>query len=127
MSDRDRWEKLRADYLAADSARRDLSIQLSLKYGPGFQTSWASKAEQKKVEQLRNRLDRIRGKMFAIVERVSPRDWGRGVPAHWIASDLSWDDVVRPINESLSVTPPLAYGATSPMRDNPQPWARVFG
>ena len=126
MSDRERWEKLRADYLATSRTFRDLDIQLSVKYGPGFQRGWASKAEQKKVEQLRNRLDRIRGKMFAIVERVSPRDWGRGVPAHWIASDLSWEDAVRPINEPLGVTPPLAYGATSPMRDNPA-WARVFG
>jgi hypothetical protein len=112
MTDREKWGKLRADYLATRRAFDDLDIQLSVKYGPGFQRGWASKTEQKKVDQLRQRLDRTRGKMFAIVERVSPRDWGRGVPAHWIASDLSWEDAVRPINEPLSVTPPLAYGAT---------------
>lgn len=127
MSDRERWEKLRADYLTTSRAARDIDIQLSLKYGPGFQLGWASKTEQKKLHQLRQRLDRIGDKMFAILERVSPRDWSRGVPTHWLREKLSWEDAVRPLGEPLSVTPPLAYGATSPMRDNPQPWARVFG
>lgn len=122
--DRERWEKLRADYLATEKAAQDLDMKLSVKYG---RSEWASKTELKKLTQLRERKDRIREKMFEITERVSPRDWGRGVPAHWIASSLPWEDVVRPLGEKLSVTPPLAYGHTEPMRDNPQPWARVFG
>ena len=127
MSDRDRWEKLRADYLATDRARLDLDIQLHVKYGPGFRHEWASKTEQKKLEQLRDRLDRIGNKMSAILDKVSPRNWGYGVPAHWVYSSLSWEDAIRPLGEPLSVTPPLAYGSTQPMRNNPQPWAKVFG
>ena len=124
MSDRDRWEKLRADYLATSRALQDLDIKLSVKYG---RREWASTTEQKKLDQLRQRRDRTANKMFDLAERRSPRDWGRGVPFHWIASSLSWDDVIRPLNEPLSGTPPLSYGATTPMRDNPQPWAKVFG
>lgn len=127
MSDREKWQKLRADYLAASEVLQDFDIKLSTKYGRIYDRTWISKTEQKKLEQLRQRRDRVANKMFDLAERRSPRDWGHGVPFHWIASSLSWDDVIRPLNEPLSVTPPLAYGATTPMRDNHQPWAKVFG
>jgi hypothetical protein len=38
------------------------------------------------------------------------------VPCVWLYETLSYEDAVRPKSEALSVTPPLAYGATSPMR-----------
>lgn len=112
-----RWEKLRADYLAARREYDDLTIKLDVKYG---KREWASRTEKKKLDQLRKRMDRIGDKMLAMLDQVSPRDWHSGVPAHWVYGSLSWEDAIRPLSEPLSVTPPLAYGHTSPMRTNPR-------
>ena len=106
----EQWNKLRADYLEADRAYHALDNELSYKYGSKHGYEWASTTERKKLEQLRKRKDRVGEKMFAILEKVSPRDWAHGVPAHWIYEKLSWEDAVRPANEPLSVTTPTAYG-----------------
>lgn len=115
-SSAERWKKLRADYLVADREYDALDIELSVRYG---RREWAPKAQLNKLEQIRKRKGRIGDKMLALLDQVSPRDWHQGVPAHWIYSSLKWEDAIRPLNEPLSVTPPLAYGHTSPMRTNP--------
>jgi hypothetical protein len=114
-SDSNRWHKLRADYLTASKTATDLEIALRVRYGNNG-VHWASKSEKKRLETVKARKDRIGSKMFEILERVSPRHWGSGVPAYWLYEKLSWEDAVRPLHEPLSVTPPLAYGATEPMR-----------
>jgi hypothetical protein len=106
----EQWHKLRSDYLEAERAYDDLDNELSYKYGSKHGHEWASRIERKKLDQLRKRKDRIGEKMFAILDKVSPRDWHHGVPAHWIYSKLSWEDAIRPANEPLSVAPPTAYG-----------------
>lgn len=103
----EQWNKLRADYLEADRAYDALDIDLSVKYG---KREWASRTEQKKLDQLRKRKARVCEKMFAVLDKVATRDWHHGVPAYWVCEKLSWEDAIRPANEPLSVTPPTVYG-----------------
>jgi hypothetical protein len=42
-----------------------------------------------------------------------------GVPAHWIRSELTWEDAIRPKTEPLSVTPPTAWGHSRPIQEAP--------
>jgi hypothetical protein len=108
------WEKLRSQYLALQEEERDYEISLRVRYGDNIK--WTSKTEQKKLESLRAKSDKVGKKMFTLIEKVSPRDWSSGVPSHWILKSLDWENVIRPLNEPLSVVPPLSYGATHHMR-----------
>jgi hypothetical protein len=110
------WEKLQAQYNATENVLDELRADVSFKYGPGGE-HWASTGETNKLRKLRDRMSRIGDRMFAILERVSPRSWGQGAPAWWIYSKLSFDDVIRPKGERLSVTPPGAYGQTEAERE----------
>jgi hypothetical protein len=109
-----RFHKLRAQWLEAYAAYEKQLISLRVKYGG--HTEWASRGEQKKLEQLDGRVKRLGEKIFALVQKASPRDWSYGVPAGYIYRDVPWEDVVRPVGEPLSRTPPLAYGQTEPFR-----------
>lgn len=116
MSPRERFEALRARYLAAQARRADHEAVLRQKYGPGVQDSWMRSPEARRRERLREGEDRARRKFFDHLQAVSPRDWSAGVPYHWLCEKLTFEDAVRPANEALSVVPPLAYGCTEHVR-----------
>lgn len=105
-----KWNALQAEYRAAYAAFQDHEVALAVKYGDRRNIRWASRGEQKKLEQLRARADRIADRMYKMLERSATRDWRHGVPAHWIAEKLTWADAVKPPGESLSVEPPRAFG-----------------
>lgn len=109
-----RWDKLRADYLQAANAVRDQDIALHVKYGPGYQKHWGSAGENNRLEKARARRDRIGDKIYAMVLALSPRGeaWNTGAPAYWIREKLSWEDMIRPANEPMSVEVPAPFGAT---------------
>jgi hypothetical protein len=112
---REKWEKLRAEFLTHATAYRQADIDLAVKHGPGHH-SWMSRGERAKLDKLAARRDRVQSRMFEMTKEFSPRNWSHGVPAWWIAEKLTFADMIRPISEPLSVTPPLAYGASEPMR-----------
>jgi len=114
---REKFDKARARYLAADEALDAFKNDLTRHYGK-YQNSWLTRTQQKKLEALDERRDKASDAMFALIAESSPRDWRSGVPLHWIVTELSYEDTFRPLNEPLSVTPPLAYGHTQHMRNS---------
>lgn len=104
--DAETFAKLRAKYLEQDAAASDLRSHLQSYYGGNVQ--WASAAQRKKLERLEAARDRTASKIFALIERVSPRDFSRGFPSYWVAGKLKWGDVLT--TGALSETPPAAYG-----------------
>jgi hypothetical protein len=109
---RERFDALRAKYLAARAALSDHDSSMRVKYGSRAETSWLSVGERKKLEALRAKVGKVGDAFVAYVASISPRDWSYGVPVSWLYEDLSFDDAVRPLSEKLSVKPPLSYGAT---------------
>jgi len=106
-----RWDALRASFLVADEAARAQEIAMRVKWGDAGWRNWASKGEKSKLERLEDRRDKIGGKLFDLLQKVSPRDWSSGAPVFWIYRDLTWEDATRPANEPLSVVVPAPYGA----------------
>jgi hypothetical protein len=123
MSDKKRWDDLHAAYAKAGEAANEYDRQLSRKYGSIYQSSWLKKGDRDKLDALRARADKIGDKIVELLVRVSPRGeaWLSGVPAHWIRSELTWEDAIRPKNEPLSVTPPSAWGGGAPIQETPMP------
>ena len=116
-TDKKRWDDLHAALAKADEAVEEIEHQFRLKYGHSYQSSWLKKTDRDKLEKLRDRADKIGEKIFELVDRISPRDWASGVPSWWVRHDLTWEDMIRPKNEPLSVVPPLSYGSTTPMQE----------
>ena len=108
-----KFDKLRAQYLEANSAFGDFDITLKVAYG---QSEYASASERKRLDALGRRKSKIGDKIYDILDDVSPRRWRSGAPAWWVVSKLSWEDAIKPLGVSLSVVPPLSYGASEPMR-----------
>lgn len=111
---RAKWEKLQGEFRKVHAEIEDLDRHLALKYGPGH-LAWIGRGERAKLDKLKKKQDRFQGKIFDMAEAISPRNWASGVPSFWISSSLTFDDMIRPLAEPLSVVPPLAYGATSPI------------
>jgi hypothetical protein len=113
VSDHARWDKLRAQFLAAHEAARAQEIEMRVRYGDANWRHWASKSDRNKLDKLRERERKIGDKIMALLLRVSPRGdaWRTGAPAYWIYEKLSWEDATRPVNEPLSVVVPAPYGA----------------
>lgn len=114
---RAKFDNLRKRYFAAREKFDDFERTLGGRYGHqrGWQ-NWLKTTEKRRLDQLRAAKDRERTKFLDHLERISPRDWSYGVPSHWLVESLPYEDAVRPANESLSVVPPLSYGATEPRR-----------
>lgn len=112
MINRTRWDKARAAVLAARKACNDFDCELRVRYG---ETRWAGRAERAKRERLYAALSRACGRIWQLLER-SPRDWAHGVPAQWVTERLSYEDAIRPLGETLSVVPEVAYGYTQPIK-----------
>lgn len=110
-SDREKFDKLRAKWLAIAEERRQMEIDAHVKYGPSG-LDYAPASMKKRWTKLREMESKISDPFFELLGRVSPRDWMSGVPFHWVLGELPWEDVVRPAGEKLSVTPPIPYGYT---------------
>ena len=115
-ADRRRFDALRTRYLAADAKLREAIVVFERRYGSVVVwRPWLSAAESARLQRLDAAKDRASRAIYALLEAISPRSWMSGVSAHWVCAELSWEDAVRPLSEPLSVTPPLAYGATEPL------------
>lgn len=111
-ADKKRWDSLRAQLAKATEAKEALELQLGSKYGHNFQRSWLSAGQRNKLEALQERVNKIGDKIIAMIPEVSPRGdkWFSGVPSHWLRNELTWEDLIRPANEPLSVVVPGAWG-----------------
>ena len=112
---RQKWEKLQAEFRKRSGEIEECDRELALKYGRGH-LMWASRGERAQIEKEKRQRDRVQEKIYAMAETLSPRNWLSGVLAFWVASSLTFDDLIRPLGEPLSVVPPLAYGASSPIQ-----------
>lgn len=114
---RAKFDNLRRRAIEAHVKWQDAKRELGFRYGHarGWE-SWLKATEKRKLERLSAAADRERAKFFDHLDSISPRDWSHGAPSHWIVEKLSFEDAVRPLNEPLSVVPPLAYGQTVPMQ-----------
>jgi hypothetical protein len=112
---RKKFDSLRTGYVAARKKADDHERAIDRRYGRGG-IIYATASEMRRHDELRERQRRIGNDLFALIQSISPRNWESGVPAWWIYEELPFEDVVRPRSEPLSVPPPLAYGATHPMR-----------
>lgn len=113
---RARFDALRARYAELTRKWGEQDIAMRVKYGSGYNESWLKRSEALVLVKLRNACLAVGDMLFAHVQAISPRNWSRNVPAYWVRSELTYEDAVRPLNEPLSVVPPLSHGATEAMR-----------
>jgi hypothetical protein len=109
-SDKKKWDDLRAALAKTDSDLETLESALRGKYGMNYQRSWLGRGDQAKLDKLREKADKIGEKIYEIADRLSPRSWDRGVPSWWVRHNLTWEDMIRPAGEPLSVVVPGSYG-----------------
>lgn len=114
---RKKFETLRKRYLEARKKHEELDDELGRKawHRPGWR-NWLGASDRRRLETLQKRADKISDAIFDLLKLISPRDWYHGTPAHWIAEKLTFEDAIRPTSEPLSVTPPIAYGHSEPMK-----------
>lgn len=111
---RERFDALRARYLTAKAKLDDVNAAHEAKYGPGCQESWLKPGERTAYRKAKDAAERAGEAFTDYVAAISPRDWSRGVPFHWVRESLTYEDATRPLGEVLSVSPPLAWGASAP-------------
>lgn len=105
-ADYNTFQKLRAQYLVKHEAASAHERVLHAKYGPGLQSTWLSVTERRKQDALRAATDKVGDRFFDLLDRVSPRDWRRGVPMHWVLGQLTWEQATG----AEPVEAPKAYG-----------------
>lgn len=113
-----KFAALRERCVAAHTALAEYKAAMQRKYGFHYD-AWIHQmttAEDRKHDSLQKKRDKADDKLFALLDKISPRNWRSGAPAHWVATKLPYEDAVRPLDERLSVTPPIAYGHREPMR-----------
>jgi len=111
---RERFDALRAKYLAAKAKLDEVSSALAVKYGPEYRDSWLRMGERTARQKARDAVERAGDAVTEHVATFSPRDWSHGVPQYWVRGELTYEDAARPAGEPLSVVPPLSWGATKP-------------
>lgn len=111
-TDKKRWGDLHEALAKVRAEQEALESKLRLKYGMNYQTSWLSNADQTRLEKFRAKADKIGDKIIDMIVRLSPRGekWLRGVPSWWLREKLTWEDMLRPEGEELSVVVPGARG-----------------
>lgn len=111
-ADKKKWDSLHAAWAKARAAEDELTTKFVRKYSGSYQDSWLTRAERTKKDKLRDKRSEIETKIFEHVVKISPRGerWKTGVPSHWVVTQLTWEDAVRPANEPLSVVVPGAWG-----------------
>lgn len=111
----EKFDSLRAKYLAAKSKLDEYRSELRLKYGSEYRDFWLKDGERKRSDRLQASADKVSAAFFEHLQSFSPRDWSYGVPLAWVLEDLAFEDAARPAGETLSVVPPLSYGSTRPV------------
>lgn len=114
MINRAKFDRARAAALKAHEARTSFRATLEAKHGPQYLFACSS-SEDKRLDRLDAAYGRAYDRMFTLLE-ASPRNWSFNVPAHWVVTELSYDDAIRPIGEPLSVVPPVSYGNRHPIK-----------
>jgi hypothetical protein len=109
-----KFDKLRERYLARTKKLDEHKLQIHSKYGDGWSDGWLANADRRKLESERDQVGKTGDAFFEYLTSISPRDWSYGVPSFWLYESLSFADAVRPVDEPLSVVPPLSYGSTRP-------------
>jgi len=114
---RERFDALRAAYIKKRQRSDEIESELRRKYVSHDPQAIPfshipTRTEQKRRESARDAVDKTTDKFLEYLDQISPRNWREGVPAHWVYEDLTYEDAVRPLDEKLSVVPPLAYGCT---------------
>ena len=110
-TDRARFERIRARYLAVEDRRTALEasfLRHYRKHAPFDHELLTS--ERQRRDAIRVAGDKVGDAMFALLDRISPRPWRTGVPYTWIMLHLTWDDATTA--GALTVTPPPAWGAS---------------
>jgi hypothetical protein len=105
------FDRIRSRWMQVQ-ARRDAHRSAMLaKYGRHDPPrSWMNKGESARQDAILAADLRETERMCMLLDRVSPRNWRAGVPAHWLMSELTWEDAIT--SGRLSVVPPVAYGMT---------------
>lgn len=101
-------ELLRSKWRAERGKASALRQKIEDKYGRPFYIN-APWRKREMIDRATKREDKAADRIFAWLEKYSPRSWRTGVPAHWVCESLTYDDALTP--GRLSVTPPCAYGS----------------
>lgn len=114
-ADKKRWDDLHTALEKATEARAAYDRELYNQYRGAsgrYELHWLPKGKRDKLERLDAAKDKIGDKIIDMIVRVSPRGdrWLSGVPSHWLRNELTWEDMIRPVNEPLSVVVPGAWG-----------------
>lgn len=109
---RERFDKLRKAYVTKKAKLDEREDAIRQRYGGNWRRHWLKASEEKDLTKKAESVDVARRAFFDYLTEISPRDWGFGVPYHWLCEELTYEDAVRPLGERLSVVPPLSYGAT---------------
>ena len=110
-----RFESVRAKWIKASAARDAARSKYTAKYGPDWDPTWLTESEQKRYRALRDRQESQCEAFYCLLDDLgTPRNWRRGVPVWWVVGSLPFEDAVRPVNQRLSVTPPIANGYSRP-------------
>ena len=110
------FDKLRARYLDRYGKWSEFHTAMRAKYGGDYRESWFTTTETRKDMKLREAMNAAQKAFIDYITEISPRYWKSGVPVHWLCEKLTYEDAVRPVDQALSVVPPLAYGATDPIQ-----------
>ena len=100
--------KLQAKWRALNDRVRQMTCQLSYKYGSPWYVH-APWGQREKVDAMNKREDAAMEAVFAWLDDNSPRSWRVEVPAYWVCSELTLADALT--TGQLSVVPPPGYGS----------------
>lgn len=109
-ADRTKFLSIKARYQIAANDYDALDSALRIKYGSNYSKSWLKKSDAKKLESLRDKQGKLSAQMHDLLQRISPRDWDRGVSSWWVMNQLAWGDAIT--DGQLSTMPDPAYGYT---------------
>lgn len=107
ITDRQKFDTLQARIGAAQREYDTMRVDLVVKYGD---LAYATRTARAQLDRLSARVDRYGNKLYALLDRVSPRDWRSGVPVSHVHTRLTWHDATT--REALGTVPPPAYGGT---------------
>ena len=92
-----------------------MSLYDESEIGSNYSSSWLSAGQKTRLERLRDASDKVGDKIVDLLVKISPRGeaWLSGAPAYWLRDKLTWEDAIRPTDETLSVEVPAPWGSRS--------------